>query len=212
VNASARRRTLAGIVQQRGSVAVSELAAEFGCSEMTIRRDLDALGRDGVVRRWHGSAVTASLRADEKPYPVRAFEASEAKERIGRAVAAPISDGETVALDAGTTTAEVGRPLRDSPPHWRRARPSMAFAGTTAWLSLTGCSTCPGTQTAVGGSARPLCAHKSGLGHDGHRLAAHSTSTFTVRSLLRQPRPISARPPPPILATGSDSKLAPRPR
>jgi DeoR/GlpR family transcriptional regulator of sugar metabolism len=100
------------MVQRRGSVAVSELAAEFGCSEMTIRRDLDALGRDGVVRRTHGSAVTASLRADEKPYPVRAFEASDAKERIGRAVAALIADGETVALDAGTTTAEVGRALR----------------------------------------------------------------------------------------------------
>jgi DeoR/GlpR family transcriptional regulator of sugar metabolism len=112
VNASTRRRALAGIVQQRGSVTVGELAAEFGCSEMTIRRDLDALGRDGVVRRMHGSAVMASLRADEKPYPVRAFEASEAKERIGRAVAALISDGETVALDAGTTTAEVGRALR----------------------------------------------------------------------------------------------------
>lgn len=112
MNASARRRALAGAVQQRGSVTVSELAAEFGCSEMTIRRDLDALGRDGVVRRMHGSAVTASLRADEKPYPVRAFEASDAKERIGRAVAALISDGETVALDAGTTTAEVGRALR----------------------------------------------------------------------------------------------------
>ena len=100
------------MVQQRGSVTVSELAAGFGCSEMTIRRDLDALERDGVVRRTHGSAVMASLRAAEKPYSVRAFEANEAKERIGRAVAALISDGETVALDAGTTTAEVGRALR----------------------------------------------------------------------------------------------------
>jgi DeoR/GlpR family transcriptional regulator of sugar metabolism len=112
VNVAARRRALAGTLRQRGSVTVSELAAQFGCSEMTIRRDLDVLERDGVVRRRHGSAVTASLRADEKPYLVRAFEASEAKERIGRAVAALISDGETVALDAGTTTAEVGRALR----------------------------------------------------------------------------------------------------
>jgi DeoR/GlpR family transcriptional regulator of sugar metabolism len=112
VSAAARRRALAGLVRQRGSVTVSDLAAEFGCSEMTIRRDLNALGRDGVLRRMHGSAVTANLRADEKPYPVRAFEAGEAKARIGRAVAALISDGETVALDAGTTTAEVGRALR----------------------------------------------------------------------------------------------------
>ncbi len=93
-------------------MSVNELAAELGCSEMTIRRDLDVLERDGVVRRVHGSAVATSLRTHEKPYAVRAFEGAEAKERIGSAVAAIIGDGETVALDAGTTTAEVGRALR----------------------------------------------------------------------------------------------------
>jgi DeoR/GlpR family transcriptional regulator of sugar metabolism len=73
------------------------------------------LEHDGVIRRVHGSAVAASLRASEKPYPVRAFESGEEKERIGRAVAALISDGETVVLDAGTTAAEVGRALRGRP-------------------------------------------------------------------------------------------------
>jgi DeoR/GlpR family transcriptional regulator of sugar metabolism len=103
VNASARRRALAGIVQQRGSVTVSELAGEFGCSEMTIRRDLDALGHDGTVRRRHGPALTASLRADEKPYPVRAFEASDAKERIGVVTfghVCPLSAAERLVTDA----------------------------------------------------------------------------------------------------------------
>ncbi len=115
MNAKARRRALAEAVNGRGSVPVNELAAELGCSEMTVRRDLDLLERDGVVRRVHGSAVAASLRADEKPYAVRAFEGSDAKERIGIAVAALIGDGETVALDAGTTAAEVGRALRGRP-------------------------------------------------------------------------------------------------
>jgi DeoR/GlpR family transcriptional regulator of sugar metabolism len=112
VNANERRRALAEAVNGRGSVPVNELAAELGCSEMTVRRDLDLLERDGVVRRVHGSAVAASLRADEKPYAVRAFEGSEVKERIAIAVAALIGDGETVVLDAGTTTAAVGRALR----------------------------------------------------------------------------------------------------
>jgi DeoR/GlpR family transcriptional regulator of sugar metabolism len=43
---------------------------------------------------------------------VRCFEAAEAKERIAKVVAALIADGETVVLDCGTTTAEVGRALR----------------------------------------------------------------------------------------------------
>ena len=67
MNAKARRRALAETVSGRGSVPVNELAAELGCSEMTVRRDLDILEREGVVRRVHGSAVAASLRAHEKP-------------------------------------------------------------------------------------------------------------------------------------------------
>jgi DeoR/GlpR family transcriptional regulator of sugar metabolism len=79
---------------------------------MTVRRDLDALEHDGVVRRVHGGAVAFNLRGDEVPYAVRTFQATDAKERIARAVAALVSDGETVVLDGGTTTAEVGRALR----------------------------------------------------------------------------------------------------
>lgn len=115
MNTVARRRALAQAVRQRGSVPVTELAAELGCSEMTVRRDLDVLERDGVIHRVHGSAIAASLRASEKPYPVRAFELGAEKERIGRAVAALIADGETVVIDAGTTAAEVGRALRGRP-------------------------------------------------------------------------------------------------
>jgi DeoR/GlpR family transcriptional regulator of sugar metabolism len=65
---------------------VADLAAELGCSEMTVRRDLNVLERDGVIRCAHGAAVAASLRASEKPYPVRAFEPGEEKARIGRGV------------------------------------------------------------------------------------------------------------------------------
>jgi DeoR/GlpR family transcriptional regulator of sugar metabolism len=107
-----RRRALAQTVRDGHEIPVRELAARLGCSEMTVRRDLDALERDGVLRRVHGGAVGVSLRADEVPYGVRVFEAADAKERIGRAVAALIADGETVALDSGTTTAEVARVLR----------------------------------------------------------------------------------------------------
>jgi DeoR/GlpR family transcriptional regulator of sugar metabolism len=93
-------------------VPVSSLAIALGCSEMTVRRDLDALEHDGVIRRVHGGAVAFSLRGDEVPYAVRTFEAVEAKQRIATAVAGLIADGETVVLDCGTTTAEVGRALR----------------------------------------------------------------------------------------------------
>jgi len=102
-------------VRDGHEIPVRQLAAELGCSQMTVRRDLDVLEREGVLRRVHGGAVGVSLRADEVPYAARTFEAAEAKERIGRAVASLIADGETVVLDSGTTTAEVARALRGRP-------------------------------------------------------------------------------------------------
>jgi DeoR/GlpR family transcriptional regulator of sugar metabolism len=106
-----RRQSIVEIVRSE-PVPVSTLANALGCSEMTVRRDLDALALEGVVRRVHGGAVAFSSRSDEVPYSVRSFEAVAAKERIAKAVAALIADGETVVLDCGTTTAEVGRALR----------------------------------------------------------------------------------------------------
>ncbi len=106
-----RRQSLVEAVRT-APIAVSTLALTLGCSEMTVRRDLEALEREGVLRRVHGGAVSFNLRGDEVPYSLRAFEAVEAKERIANAVAGLIADGETVVLDCGTTTAEVGRALR----------------------------------------------------------------------------------------------------
>ncbi|HEX3541988.1 MAG TPA: DeoR/GlpR family DNA-binding transcription regulator [Acidimicrobiales bacterium] len=107
-----RRRALLAVMQRDGEIEVRQLAADLECSEMTIRRDLDALARDGVIRRVHGGAVAVQLRRYELPYAVRALEAVEAKQRIGRAVAGLIADGETVTLDSGTTALEVARALR----------------------------------------------------------------------------------------------------
>jgi DeoR/GlpR family transcriptional regulator of sugar metabolism len=110
-----RRRALLDTLQRDGEVHVRQLAAELSCSEMTVRRDLDVLEHDGVVRRVHCGAIRVQLRRDELPYAARVLEAIEAKQRIGRAVAALIADGETVILDGGTTTLEVARALRGRP-------------------------------------------------------------------------------------------------
>jgi DeoR/GlpR family transcriptional regulator of sugar metabolism len=106
-----RRRLTLEVLQRTGEIRVGDLAAELGCSEMTVRRDLDALDREGVVRRIHGGAVGLHLRRDEIPYSVRALQDVEAKQRIGAAVAGMLADGETVVLDSGTTALEVARSL-----------------------------------------------------------------------------------------------------
>lgn len=102
-------------MQREGEIQVRQLAEDLGCSEMTIRRDLDALSRDGAVRRVHGGAVRLTLRMDEPPYALRALAGLDAKQRIGRAAAALIADGETVILGGGTTALEVARALTGRP-------------------------------------------------------------------------------------------------
>lgn len=93
-------------------VSVAELAVEHAVSEMTIRRDLDELAQQGVVRRVRGGAVSLLLRGEEPPFGVREREATEVKRRIAAEVAALLADGEAVLLDSGTTTLEVARAIR----------------------------------------------------------------------------------------------------
>jgi DeoR/GlpR family transcriptional regulator of sugar metabolism len=107
-----RRQMILRMLHQRSPVLVSELADALGCSQMTVRRDLESLERSGGLRRVHGGAVSSFLSADESPYDIRALEATEAKAAIGLAVAELLVDGETVILDGGTTAMEVARALR----------------------------------------------------------------------------------------------------
>lgn len=93
-------------------VAVGTLAELVGASEMTVRRDLDVLEREGLLRRVRGAAISM-LRGEETPYAARARQRLEAKRRIGGAVAELLDDGETVVLDGGSTTLEVARRLTE---------------------------------------------------------------------------------------------------
>ncbi|GGP84677.1 DeoR/GlpR family DNA-binding transcription regulator [Saccharothrix coeruleofusca] len=99
-------------LRQGERVAVGTLAEIVGCSEMTVRRDLDVLEREGLLRRVRGAAVS-TLTGEETPFAARAKQRLEVKRRIGAAVAGLLDDGETVVLDGGSTVLEVARRLVD---------------------------------------------------------------------------------------------------
>jgi DeoR/GlpR family transcriptional regulator of sugar metabolism len=94
---------------RNGSAHVGELAAAFGVSEMTVRRDLRDLERGGKLTRVHGGAVSVGA---EPSFAEIAVERLEQKDRIGAAAAALVSDGQTIMLDIGTTTLQLARHLR----------------------------------------------------------------------------------------------------
>ncbi|MFF5205768.1 DeoR/GlpR family DNA-binding transcription regulator [Streptosporangium sp. NPDC000396] len=108
-----RIRAIMSALRVNDTVSVTELAVEHAVSEMTIRRDLDELAQQGVVRRVRGGAVSLLLRGEEPPFGVRAREAIEVKRRIAAEVATLLTDGEAVLLDGGTTGLEVARAIRD---------------------------------------------------------------------------------------------------
>lgn len=96
------------LLQEHGHLTVSELAQQFDVSEMTIRRDLKALAALGLVQREHGRALCAQTPSDARFFS-RLGEAEREKTAIGRLAAELIAEGESVILDAGTTTLAVAQ-------------------------------------------------------------------------------------------------------
>lgn len=105
-----RHRRILDLVRQTGSVTVDALAAEFGVSPQTIRKDLNHLSRGAMLSRVHGGAVTTS-GVDNLDHGVRRAVASDAKQAIGLAAAALIPDGASLFLNIGTTVEAVARAL-----------------------------------------------------------------------------------------------------
>jgi DeoR family transcriptional regulator, aga operon transcriptional repressor len=103
-------------LQETGSVMVEDLAEQLKVSVVTVRRDLDQLEQQGLLRRTHGGAVSIEPLFYEPFKKDRSFLAqverqANEKRRIGRAAAAMITPGETIAITPGTTTAEIIRGL-----------------------------------------------------------------------------------------------------
>ena len=96
---------------RNGTAHVSDLAESFGVSEMTVRRDLGTLARDGKLERVHGGAVESGTEPGFSQIEVERF---DIKDRLGAAAAAMVQDGMTVMIDIGTSTLQMARHLHGS--------------------------------------------------------------------------------------------------
>jgi DeoR/GlpR family transcriptional regulator of sugar metabolism len=109
-------KTRRALIEQRvltdGEIDFATLASEFQVSEMTIRRDIDALEASGVVRRVVGGAISLDGKAFEPPFEARAGEAAVGKMHIAEAAARLLQPNETVILDSGSTVLAVAKAIR----------------------------------------------------------------------------------------------------
>ncbi|MDH6128192.1 DeoR/GlpR family DNA-binding transcription regulator [Kitasatospora sp. GP82] len=112
--AEQRRALILDEVRRRGGVRVNELTRQLNVSDMTIRRDLDALARGGVIEKVHGGAVMVEeARTHEPGFEAKSTLELSAKEGIAVAAAGLVTPGSAVALSGGTTTYALAQHLTE---------------------------------------------------------------------------------------------------
>lgn len=98
-------------VALRGRVTVRELAALLGVSDQTVRRVVGPMAERGDVDKLHG-AILARTRTGEPPFLARMAMDQDAKVAVATVVAGIVADGDSIALDTGSTTGFIAQALR----------------------------------------------------------------------------------------------------
>lgn len=109
---SERKDVILGEIKRRGRVSVPELSSLLGVSQVTVRRDLQRLEREGYVVKTYGGAVSTDRVAFEFSFQKKLQRNMAEKERIGRYAAGLVEEGEAIFLDNGTTTLQIAYNLR----------------------------------------------------------------------------------------------------
>lgn len=106
-----RQRRILETAKRERTVRTQELAALLKVTEETVRRDLDSLSRQGLLRRTHGGAADVSIMLDELSQSDRETRQAGEKSVIAKLAAKHIKDHETIMLDASSTALELARHL-----------------------------------------------------------------------------------------------------
>lgn len=109
-----RARAIVELVRNAGFQAIEALAAQFGVTPQTIRRDVNQLCDRGLLRRRHGG-VELPPEGENLAYPARQVLNIEAKRRIAQLVARAVPEGASLFLGIGTTPEQCALALVDHP-------------------------------------------------------------------------------------------------
>ncbi len=118
-----------------GSCRVGYLAERLGVSDETVRRNIKALQAKSQVRKVHGGVLLAEdLTITEQPFQARMQRNEGAKRRVAEKLAQMISDGDSLFMDIGSTTAYAAQALRNHRNLYVVTN-SLAVAGTLATIN-----------------------------------------------------------------------------
>ena len=105
--ADERRSKIAEMLKNRPSVTTSELTEIFQVSVETIRRDLEFMEHQGQLKRVHGGAIAVGKMQNYTTFSRRVEEHQQEKHEVALTACSYIKEGDTIALDAGSTTYEL---------------------------------------------------------------------------------------------------------
>jgi len=109
--AEERKVVILQLMESGERVKVGDLSQRFEVSESTVRRDLQELENGGLIQRTHGGAISVQS-SFELSYQEKEIRCYDEKLKIAKTAANLVKDGETVFLDAGTTTLQIAYALR----------------------------------------------------------------------------------------------------
>ena len=111
VFAEERKHLIVELVNKQVKTTVAQLCDEFKVSPATVRNDLRELEFAGLLKRTHGGAISNRKTNYEPTFYEKLVERIDEKRAIAEAAAAMVQDGDTVAIDSGTTTLELAKHL-----------------------------------------------------------------------------------------------------
>jgi DeoR/GlpR family transcriptional regulator of sugar metabolism len=111
VLAQQRQASILDRVRRHGGARVADLVRVLGVSDMTVRRDIEALAERGLVAKVHGGAIAIEGTTDEPGYAAKSAQQRDEKVAIARAAATLVKSGSAIGISAGTTTAALAEEL-----------------------------------------------------------------------------------------------------
>jgi len=107
-----RRQKIMAMLNENKSVLVPELAKLFNVTEETIRRDLEKLEKEGLLKRTYGGAVLVENYNVDIPFEFRNATNIEGKKQIALTLIKYIEDGDTLVMDSSTSALQVAKLLK----------------------------------------------------------------------------------------------------
>lgn len=110
--ANERKLIILELLNSKHSLTVSELMETFNVSIETVRRDLEYLEKQQLLKRVHGGAISVQKMNRFNDVEIRFTENMDQKEELCQAAMQYINEGDTIAIDSGTTAAAFARHLK----------------------------------------------------------------------------------------------------